>query len=431
MDYTYKGCLAAVLLFTLLHGTVIAAEGEPKSIEAPAEPVEGRVVEQFSQGDLKKWNYSKPQENAFYVVHPTVTKGKAPLYVVLHSAGQDVKLAFTGAFTKTKNQQYDVALFHPPVDFYALYLDCRATMPTDWWWGWETMKANPVPYTKSYYPTERRVIDTILWAIKKYDIDPDRVYLAGVSMGGSGSLGLGMIRGDLFAAIQVWVPAGTEHFMFRNQNPISTQTPNAFENKTQVIDPPYLVDLSAPNDDWSKNQGLLIKTASEQRLPLIFGWGPFGHCSDFDQLAKYSPAVACFPWLSIRRNEAYPVFLNASTDQKEPWTQKPGDPQGQINAYFRWKTIEDNSDLIRMELRLTAPGELPVTVNVPDSSTVDLTLRRLQKFKPHSGGNLVWTLNRSGKELQKGTAQVDQSGKWIIPKLVLTKTPAQLKISNQ
>ena len=51
-------------------------------------------------------------------------------------------------------------------------------------------------------PVEKRVIDSVRWAIKRFRIDPERVYLSGNSMGGSGTLGIGMRHGDIFAAIK-------------------------------------------------------------------------------------------------------------------------------------------------------------------------------------------------------------------------------------
>ena len=40
-------------------------------------------------------------------------------------------------------------------------------------------------------PAEKRVMDTIKWVLAKYANDPNRVYLCGNSMGGSGTLGIG------------------------------------------------------------------------------------------------------------------------------------------------------------------------------------------------------------------------------------------------
>ncbi len=60
-------------------------------------------------------------------------------------------------------------------------------------------------------PVEKRAMATIQTVIEKYGIDPNRVYLCGNSMGGSGTLGLGLRNGDVFAAIKANVPAGIEH----------------------------------------------------------------------------------------------------------------------------------------------------------------------------------------------------------------------------
>ena len=60
-------------------------------------------------------------------------------------------------------------------------------------------------------PVEKRVIDTVKWVSDNYDIDPNRVYLSGNSMGGSGALGIGLRHGNIFAAIKANVPAGIEH----------------------------------------------------------------------------------------------------------------------------------------------------------------------------------------------------------------------------
>ena len=71
-------------------------------------------------------------------------------------------------------------------------------------------------------PVEKRVISTVKWVIQKYGIDPDRVYLSGNSMGGNGTLGIGMRHGDVFAAIKANVPAGIEHVSNRMYFPPQT-----------------------------------------------------------------------------------------------------------------------------------------------------------------------------------------------------------------
>jgi predicted esterase len=54
---------------------------------------------------------------------------------------------------------------------------------------------------------ERDVYDTIAEVERRYSIDPDRIYLTGVSMGGAAALRLGLSRPDFWAAIAAVCPS--------------------------------------------------------------------------------------------------------------------------------------------------------------------------------------------------------------------------------
>src|SRR5262245_3311463 len=150
----------------------------------------GRKLEEYRHGTRKEWGYAEPQRDTFLVLHPKQPRERAPLYVVLHSAGHDVHscLACT-----TKVGNHDI--YHSPPDFFALYLDCKANKG-DWWWG---IHKYPGPDVS---PTDKRVIDTVRWVVKQYGIDENRVYLCGKSMGGSGTLELSVRYGEVFADLQ-------------------------------------------------------------------------------------------------------------------------------------------------------------------------------------------------------------------------------------
>ena len=94
-------------------------------------------------------------------------------------------------------------------DGYVLYLNST----NDEWWGWTAAHRDGSPSTLT--PAEKRVFDTIEWVITRYKIDRNAVYLSGVSMGGCGALALGLPHGDIFAAVLVVVPAGTEYAALR------------------------------------------------------------------------------------------------------------------------------------------------------------------------------------------------------------------------
>jgi poly(3-hydroxybutyrate) depolymerase len=190
----------------------------------------GRKMEVFQHDAKKEWGYTAPQRDTFIVLHPKQPRQNAPLYVVLHSAGHDV---WTCLLCTTRVGNHD--LYHAPADFFALYLDCSANRG-DWWWGIERYRGPEVS------PTEKRAIDTVKWVVQQYGIDANRVYLSGISMGGSGTLGIGMRHGDVFAAIKANVPARVEHVSSRMYFP-----PQSVPAGVAIPDPPIAVDYSAQN----------------------------------------------------------------------------------------------------------------------------------------------------------------------------------------
>lgn len=368
-----------------------------------------RKLEVFKHGIKKEWGYAAAQQDTFFVLHPKQTRAGAPLYVVLHSAGHDVNscLACT-----TKDGNHDI--YHAPADFFALYLDCRANKG-DWWWGSEKYK------TPEANPTENRVIDTVLWTIRQYGIDENRVYLCGNSMGGSGALGLGARHGEIFAAIKANVPAGVEHVSNRMGFP-----PRTLPAGTVVADPPIVVDYSAQNDKWSKGHDVFARAMNDRHYALFFYWGPFGHANNHAQIMKVNDLINSFDWLSVKKNEAYPVFTNASTNDPLPWPEDLASKKsGQVNAFFRWKDVRDTQDGIAMSLVLLAPTELKTTFTVPAEATADVSLRRLQTFRVAPGEMARWTFGSA-----TGQVQADSTGCVTIAKLKITATPETLSVGK-
>ena len=248
-------------------------------------------------------------------------------------------------------------IYHAPPEFFALYLDCRANKG-DWWWGSEKYKGPEVG------PTEKRVIDTVKWVIKEYGIDENRVYLCGNSMGGSGALGIGMRHGDVFAAIKANVPAGVEHVSSRMYF-----APRTVPADVTLPDPPIVVDYSAPNDGWSKGHDTFAKAMNERKYALFLYWGPFGHANNHEQILKVNDLINSFDWLSVKKNEPYPVFTNASTNDPLPWPDHLADKKpGQVNAFFRWKNVSDTADAVETQLFLVKAADLKTSFTDPDRS---------------------------------------------------------------
>ena len=328
---------------------------------------------------------------------------------MLHSAGHDVHscLACT-----TKVGNHDI--YHAPPEFYALYLDCRANKG-DWWWGSEKYKGPEV------CPTEKRVIDTVKWVVKEYGLDENRVYLCGNSMGGSGALGIGVRHGDVFAAVKANVPAKVEHVssrMYFGAKPVPADV--------TLPDPPIVVDYSAQNDTWSKGHETFIKAMNDRKYPLFMYWGPFGHANNHEQILKVNDLVNSFDWLSVKKNESYPVFTNASTNDPLPWPdQLDSKKSGQVNAFFRWTNTSDTADAIEMKLFLVKAADLKTSFTVPAEATADISLRRVQKLRVAPGATVSWTFGSA-----KGEAKADAQGCVTITGLKITAEPTTLSVKN-
>jgi len=380
--------------------------------------ISGRTLEVFQHGVKKEWGYEKPQQDTFIVIHPKSRRKGSPLYVVLHSAGHDVF-----SCVKCTRQVGNHDIYRSPDDFYALYLDCRANRG-DWWWGgMHARDANLIKKNSGGDPTpaERRAIDTVKWAIKTYEIDPNRVYLCGNSMGGSGALGIGLRNGDIFAAIKANVPAGVEHATHRMYFP-----PKSVPQNVKLPDPPVLIDYSAPNDGWSFGHGRFVKAMNDRKYPLYFYWGPFGHANNHAAIMKINDLINSFDWLGIRKNQACAVFTNASCNSRLPWPDNTGDKApGQVNAFFRWKNIADTKNKLQMSIFLVSPEDLKTTFRIPGTATADVSLRRVQNLKARPGETFKWTFGAAG-----GSVRADAGGLITVKKLKITSKPATLTVNR-
>jgi len=149
-------------------------------------------------------------------------------------------------------------------DFYALAVNCTPATP-EWWWGYYTIRDHKDLYLNSQTPTEARVMATIEWVVRHYNIDRNRIYLTGHSMGGSGSLGLGLRRGDVFASMNIGISAGIEHVIHRMRFPHQPLDATA-NTATQAIKIDYLRRVSG----WASPTRRRCSTCS--RRPMIGRW---------------------------------------------------------------------------------------------------------------------------------------------------------------
>ena len=374
--------------------------------------LKGRRLEFFHHDALKEWGAETNQTDSFAVLHPLKKKRKHGLYVVLHSAGHDL-YSCIGCTPFKGNHD----IYHTPEDLFGLYLDCRAHEERDFWWGGINARGEGAPERKNTLQSvEKRILATIRWVTANYNIDPQRVYLCGNSMGGSGALGIGMCRGDLFAAVKVNVPAGVEHMLDR-----------CVRSGKNIPDPPVCINYSAQNDIWSQGHEKFYKTMREKRYALYGYWADFGHANNDAVMLEKNDLIHSFDWLSLVRDQAYPVFTNGECDTPNPWENTPEKVpvSGQVNAFFRWKNGKDLSDSLTMKLFLVSPSELSTTFPIPEQARADVSFRRLQQFKVLPGEKICYAFGE-----EKGVVEADSKGLITLKQLLLTRDKKTVKLTR-
>ena len=423
------------------------------------ETVGRRAVEWFEHDADPAWG-GAALKSQLAVAKPVAGDAKgAGLLVVLHSRGGGRPDGGIVAQVKTIDDKESV--YAAPDGFYVLALDCMHGMNSveqrnpDFWWGGSDRFRGPVKedvprYLKGPTPTERRMLDTVEWTIRRYGIDRNRVYLAGNSMGGQGALAIGLPHGEVFAAIHanvpatVWLPAARMGFLGADGSPLPP--PAAPETRA---DPPVLLDWSGSDDHWSRDHELLWDGLRARRMSLVGLWGDYGHQGSIEKARERNDLVGSFDVFSVTRDKPYPVFTNASSDDKAPWpfavyrptfnnwggyagdvksaemkVAEGANASGQINAFFRWKALADEARGVAMELWIESPEALGTKqFAVPQTATADVTLRRVRVARPAPGRRYAWAFGA-----QKGTVQVGPDGLLTIPGLQLSRTHTRLLV---
>lgn len=137
------------------------------------------------------------QPYALYLPKKYSEKKKYPLVVMLHGAGSNHRLALRRVFGKSNvNDETDVeaSLYFPE------------------WKDINYIVAAPYARGTAGYQgfVEKDVYDMLADIKKRFNIDENRIYLTGLSMGGGGTMWLALTRPDIWAAIAPVCPATPE-----------------------------------------------------------------------------------------------------------------------------------------------------------------------------------------------------------------------------
>ncbi|MBO4798060.1 MAG: hypothetical protein J5494_04735, partial [Candidatus Methanomethylophilaceae archaeon] len=161
-----------------------------------------------------------------------------------------------------------------------------------------------------------------------------------------------------------------------------------------------------------------------RRFALFGFWGMFGHDGNLGRVAEFNDLVEAFDLWSVRGDRAYPVFTEASTDDPIPWPDNlASEAPGQVNGFFRWENGKDTEQSFSISLRLLSQEEWKTRIPVPRSSTANVTLRRLQRFRLAPGERFSFSFGD-----RTGTSFANAEGKPEVQGLTVTDAPQMLTL---
>ena len=314
----------------------------------------------------------------------------------------------------------------------------------DWWYGYNSNLGGDLTKGVNVNYTERRLLYTLDWTRSKFNIDSNRIYLRGSSMGGTGSVAFGLRHPEVFAAIfanvpQVnpsmdnigWSQANIEKYCGTRDQAIKTNEGiNVWDrlNMTKFVqehheDFPFLRTINARDDQvlkWPQIPSFL-KALDESRHGFISGWGLGMHNI---QPSMVADVVRDFDIFKIRKDMSFPAFSNSSlNDDPGSGDQNEGTTTGQMGGGFDWTIREDTLDVWEAEIKVTVAGK--------SDAVTDITPRRLQRFKARAGERYRWTnTDSTGAVLQSGVVAADKWNLLTLPAVKISAAGNKARISR-
>jgi len=331
--------------------------------------------------------------------------------------------------------------------------------PYDWWTGYHEQYFTDLsmrdeagwkegvirPYT------QQRLLAFLEWVATQWNVDRTRMFVAGGSMGGSGSAMLAIRYPEYFAwaksKVGVHIPSMTPQFTNSYEKVFGrVEWGLSFEDGTPVWDyfndvwylrqyprkeTPFLTVSNGKNDHnigWPQAVEF-YRALQETKRPHLFTWGQKGH--------NQKPVMPMF-WrghrekqgrlmpLDLQNNHTVPAFTHSSLDD-DPGNGDPqnGDPTGQVNAHLYWLTENSVDETQRWEMTVGVGPKAP-----KNEAVVDVTPRRCQQFRLAPGETFTWTNTRlpDGTTVQSGTGTVDQWGLATIKDVTISQSMNRLVI---
>jgi dienelactone hydrolase len=296
---------------------------------------------------------------------------KYPLVIMLHGAGSNHRLSLRRVFGKS-NAEGET--------------DVEATRYFPQWQDVDYIVASPYARGTAGYQgiPENDVYDVLADVKKRFSIDEDRIYLTGLSMGGGGTLWIGMTRPDIWAAIAPVCPAPPKGTIDLAMNALNYPA-HFFHGDA---DPAVPVTVSR---DWVKKLQELGSKVEYKEYPGVKhdSWVP-AYKDEF-----------IFGWFSQFKRNRFPEQVRFATRQykydKAYWVQLDRFTPGTLTS---------------IDVKFTAPNQLDIKTKALNAFTLNLAGH--PQFK--AGQPLQVTVD--GKKVKvpstETLAMSLQNGKWTV-----------------
>ena len=293
--------------------------------------------------------------------------------------------------------------------------------------------------------TINRVMWTIDWVSKHFNIDTSRIYVTGTSTGAIGSKNLAFLFPKKFAAARLYVP----RYNFNNTNELTLKSDlvNPFTGDTLTAYEAYSLEYMAHQDcqefvpeiiaingrndvttGWEEKPEV-YDTMNVNRLGGIFFWDMREHTGNgYDWRAFCGPDIFQF-----RNNKSFPAFSNCSlSGNYGNGNPADGDSVGSMNARVGWvDEIEDemsNYKVVLKTIDLTADN-LSGFFPLADSALSGITLRRVQHFHPGIDDLIHWSNRNTAGEIIQSGEFVYHGGLITVEGIKIFKTTNTLEFS--
>ncbi len=198
--WTVLAALAALLYLVTLAGAQQPAVLQDKDPAKGQDPKKGKSTQDRIQKKTYEFkDAGKDMEYALFVPTGYDKDKKTPLVVALHGLGSNPQQIMRYKGLTDNAEKYGFIVVAP------------MGYNSQGWYGVKPPKAGKTNPENLGELSEKDVMNVLELVRKDYNIDPDRIYLMGHSMGGGGTWHLGLKYPDLWAGLAPIAPA-----IFRN-----------------------------------------------------------------------------------------------------------------------------------------------------------------------------------------------------------------------